>query len=162
MSDLTKQVGDNVGGYHSLEIVSTDMIVTFPAAKDYVISSNIDLDGFMTVVKSTLESIEPNDGDKDSDKGEFNEHSIKFFHPIENETTLAWLRLWKTKLIVAKLKTNNGKVKIYGTPTNPLRLTYKLISKSGFSSRPGYEVTLSGLNTDPSLFFTGAINNINT
>ena len=155
MSNLTKQEGENVGGYNNLEIIDIANIVSFPNHTNFVISGVITLSEAWTTVKSTLGTIEPKDGDKDGDKGEFNEQSIQFIHPIESAITLEWLRLWKTKLIIAKIKTSNGKVKIYGSPTHPLRLTYKLISKSGFNSRPCYEVTLLGLNTEPSLFFTG-------
>lgn len=156
MSDLIKQQTDNIGGYFGLEIIDVDNIYVFPNHSNFIISSNIQLLVEWFKVAATHESIEPSDGDNNTDKGRLRNHSISFFHPIDNATSLAWLNLWETKKIVAKLKTTNGPIKIYGTPTQPLRLSYKLSTKRNFDGRPGYDVTLSGLNKEPSLFFTGS------
>lgn len=155
MSNLQKQDGDNVGGFNQLQIVELDNCSNIPDAVNNVISSNIELLSDWIDVKFTIRTLRFSPGEDDTDKGNLFKPTITFFHAKDNDESLTWLENYNQKNIIAKLKDNNGNTIIVGSIKCPLRLKYQTAKNNSNSSRPGYNVTIYGLNNQPAFYFTG-------
>jgi hypothetical protein len=155
LSDLEKQLGDNVGGFSQLKIIDIDNIDTIPDHVDYEITDDIILDTDWFNISFTPKTLKLSPGEIDNEKGTGFKPIITFFHAKDNAVSLYWLELYKQKNIIIKLKDTNNNYIIVGSSETPLKLKYKFVKNNNYSSRPGYQVTIYGYSLLPALYFTG-------
>lgn len=150
---LARPTAWNPGGGRSIQIAPTFGIAALSRDELFLTLLNF-RDGYSWLnIYTTPETLSCEITESDTDNGEIWTVTAKGFYPGDSRQAAAtFYQLARMKKHIVRFVDNNGLVRVAGSVSEGLELTYQLTTDEAVSGSRGYSFTLSGTLTSPPLY----------